>query len=256
MQIKAISYPFGWLLAVLRFVVLIGSMAFIVAFGWMLVKLKIADQQLAFKIRTVWCKLAVVILGIRIRKTGTLDLTPGTLYVGNHRSLIDPIVAFCFIDNGYAVSKVEVSGYPLVHTGAQLSGVIYVQRNNSESRRNTKDIITEYLLQNNSILIFPEGTTGTEKNTLAFKKGSFEAAAITNHPVVAFAIEMGNPEKDFWYKDGLLSQFFTTYSKWKTIVYLHFFNPVYGTSGEQLCEQCQNKIDQKLIEFQMNWKQA
>ena len=251
---STIWYPFGQLIAVLRFIVLIGSMALIVGIGLVLVKLKIADQQLAFKIRTFWCNLALKILGIRLHLTGIIDLSEGTLYVGNHRSLIDPIVAFCFIDNGYAVSKIEVSTYPLVHTGAKLSGVIYVQRNNSVSRSTTKDTIEKYLLENKSILIFPEGTTGTEIMTLPFKKGAFEAAAVSSSPVVAFAIEMGNPKKDFWYNEGLLSQFFLTYSKWRTDIYLHFFEPIRGNKGEQLCLQCQQMINNKLTEFQKNWK--
>ena len=252
--LKTIWYPFGQVLAAIRFVLLIGSMAIVVGVGLLLVNLKIADQNLAFKIRTFWCKLALKILGIRLYVTGKIDLTEGTLYVGNHRSLIDPIVAFCFIDHGYAVSKIEVSTYPLVHTGAKLSGVIYVERSNSQSRSNKKEIIEQNLQEHKSILIFPEGTTGTEKTTLTFKKGSFEAAASTNHPVVAFAIEMGNPKSDFWYKEGLLSQYFRTYSKWRTDVYLHFFEPIKGNSGEELCFRCQQMINEKLAEFQKNWK--
>jgi 1-acyl-sn-glycerol-3-phosphate acyltransferase len=229
-------------------------MAIVVGIGWVLFKLKIADQKLAFRIRTGWCKLALKILGIRLHKTGKIDLTEGTLYVGNHRSLIDPLVAFCFIDHGYAVSKIEVSTYPLVHTGATLSGVIYVERTNSQSRSNTKEVIEQSLKDNKSILIFPEGTTGTVIGTLPFKKGSFEAAAATVHPVVAFAIEMGNPKRDFWYTDGLLSQYFITYSKWKTDVYLHFFDPIVGNSGDALRLQCEQMINAKLVEFQKNWK--
>ena len=249
-----IWYPFGSLLAALRFVLLIGSMALIVGIGLILIRLRIADQKLAFKIRTGWCKLALNIQGIRLHVSGKLHLAEGTLYVGNHRSLIDPLVAFSFIDNGYVVSKAEVSGYPLIHTGAKLSGVIYVQRNNMQSRSNTKDSIEHYLKENKSILIFPEGTTGTDKNTQIFKKGSFEAAASTASLVVAFAIEMGNPKKDFWYQGGLLNQYFITYSKWRTDVYLHFFDPVKSDSGEELCIQCQQMINEKISEFQSNWK--
>lgn len=252
---KTVIYPFSLFLAAFRFVVLIGSMALIVGIGWVLVKLKLADQRLAFRIRTGWCKLALKILGIRLHSSGKIDLTEGTLYVGNHRSLIDPIVAFCFIDHGYAVSKIEVSTYPLVHTGAMLSGVIYVERSNSQSRSNTKEVIEQSLKENKSILIFPEGTTGTENGTLPFKKGSFEAAASTHRPVVAFAIEMGNPKRDFWYKNGLLSQYFITYSKWRTDVYLHFFEPILGNSGETLSLQCQQMINAKLSEFQKNWEE-
>jgi 1-acyl-sn-glycerol-3-phosphate acyltransferase len=251
---NVIWYPFGLLLAALRFTIVIGSMALIIGIGLILIRLKIADQKLAFKIRTLWCKLTIAILGIHLHKTGHLNRHPGTMYAGNHRSFIDPIIAFAFIDNGYAVSKAEVSSYPLIGAGAQLSGVIYVQRNNSISRNDAKFAITEILREKKSILIYPEGTTSTEKNILPFKQGAFLSAFSTHSPVLPIAIEMGNPKKDFWYKDGLISQFFITYSKWRTDIYIHFFNPIHGESGQQLCTHCQQMIHDKLVEFQKNWK--
>lgn len=251
---NVIWFPFGRLLAAIRFIILIGTMALIIGLGLLMIKLGIGDQRFAFKIRTVWCRFALKLLGIRLHVSGNVDLTEGTLFVGNHRTFIDPILAFSFIDNGYAISKSEVSGYPLIHTGAKLTGVIYVQRNDTQSRHHVKDCIAEYLQQNKSILIFPEGTTSIDKNTLPFKKGSFEAAATAGKPIVVFAIEMGNPKKDFWYKDGLLSQYFITYSKIHTDIYIHFFEPIRGNSGEALCLQSQQMVNIKLMEFQKNWK--
>ncbi|MBK6545850.1 MAG: 1-acyl-sn-glycerol-3-phosphate acyltransferase [Saprospiraceae bacterium] len=247
--IKSIAY----VLAAFRFLGIISTMALYVGVGLLLIKLKLADQNLAFRVRTSWCRLAIWILGIRLHTTGKIDLLEGSLFVGNHRSLIDPVIAFNFITNGYAVSKAEVSSYPLVHTGAVLSGVIYVERSNSKSRNQTRETIEKYLRENKSILIFPEGTISTDLKTLAFKKGSFEAAAAAQKQIVSFAIEMGNPKTDFWYEESLLKQYFKTFSKWKTDVYVHFFEPIKGNSGEELTTICQNAINQKLTEFQKNW---
>jgi 1-acyl-sn-glycerol-3-phosphate acyltransferase len=252
-MLKLIWYPFGIVLAAVRLVLLIGSMALTVCIGVILVKLKIADQQLAFRIRTFWSRLAMKILGVRLHMTGNVDHTEGTLYIGNHRTYMDPFIAFAFINNGYVVSKSEVSGYPLVHTGAKLSGVIYVIRDNSHSRNNAKNTILNCLKEKKSVVLFPEGTVSIHKQTLPFKKGSFEAAAETQRPVVAFAIEVGNPQTDIWRRDGLLSQFFITNSKWCTDIYLHFFDPVIGDDGAMLCEKCEKKINDKLAEFQKNW---
>ena len=206
-----ISKPFGYLLAIIRLIAIFTSMAIVVSIGFLLVKLKIADQKLGFKIRTNWCRMAIWMFGIKLHKTGTVSLTEGSLYVSNHRSLIDPVIAFTFITNGYAVSKAEVASYPLVHTGAVLSGVIYVERTNAESRNHAKDTIEKYLLEKKSIIIFPEGTISTDVKTLPFKKGSFMAAAAAHNPVVAFAIEMGDPKTDFWYEENLLKQYFIMY---------------------------------------------
>lgn len=246
--------PFGYLLAAIRFVLIIGTMAVLIGLGLILMKLKLANQELAFAIRMYWCKMALWILGVKIHKSGTVDVSNGNLYVGNHRSFVDPLVAFSYIRRAYGVSKKEVSGYPLIHTGAVLSGIIYVDRPNSDSRHTAKAQIEENLRMNRSILIFPEGTTTTTSETKPFRNGSFEAAAVSGHPVVPFALEMGNPETDFWHEESLMGLYFKTFSKWRTHIYIHFFDPIYGTSGDQLARQAETMINEKIKEFQKNWK--
>lgn len=246
--------PFGYFLAAIRFGLIIGTMAFLIGMGLLLMKLKLANQELAFAIRMYWCKMALWVLGVKLTKSGTIDLSDGNLYVGNHRSFVDPLVAFSFIRRAYGVSKKEVSTYPLIHTGAVLSGIIYVDRPNSDSRHTAKAQIEENLRINRSILIFPEGTTATTPETKPFRNGSFEAAAACGHPVVPFALEMGNPKTDFWYEESLMGLYFKTFSKWRTDVYLHFFDPINGTSGDQLARQAETMINEKIKEFQQNWK--
>jgi 1-acyl-sn-glycerol-3-phosphate acyltransferase len=245
--------PFGFIVALSRFILLILFMAIVVLLGIILIRLKLADQNLAFKIRTYWCKLAIILLGIRLHVTGSLEQSRTVLYVANHRSLVDPLVLFSFLKTGYVVSKAEVASYPIIHSGATLSGVIYVERANKESRMRTKDSILQFLKEDKSIILFPEGTTGTNNHSLPFKKGSFEAAALANTSVVPIAMEMGNPKRDFWYSGGLFQQFIRTYSKWRTDVYIHFFDPIDSNSGEQLCRQSQDLINGKISDFQKKW---
>ncbi len=255
MQILSIlQHAARWILAWVRLILIFGSMAVVVSLGVVLLKLKLADQKLAFRIRSGWCKFALFVLGVKIHRSGEIDLTEGSLYVGNHRSLVDPLVVFCYLNNGYAVSKAEVSSYPIVSTGAAMSGVIYVERHNSDSRKSTRQSIVELLLQKKSILLFPEGTVSIYRKSLPFRKGSFEAAAEAHRPVVAFALEMGDPDTDFWYGAGLFDLYFQGFSKWRTDVYLHFFEPVKGENGEQLCAEVEAKVNAKMKEFQQHWK--
>lgn len=243
----------GIILAVFRFILVIISLAVVVLVGVVLVKLKWADQHFAFGIRKNWCRFAIFLLGVRIHRSGILIEKPGTLFVGNHRSLLDPLVVFSIIRDGFVVSKAEVESYPIVNTGAKLSGVVYVQRNNAESRKSTRQSISELLEQDQSVLVFPEGTTPTTTQTLPFKRGSFEAAAQLNKPVVAFALEMGNPERDLWHGNGLFDLYFQSISKWKTDVYIHFFEPVISTADDQLAHQVESKVNEQLRLFQNNW---
>lgn len=203
--------------------------------------------------RTVWCKLAICLLGVKVHRTGNLDLTPGTLYVGNHRSLVDPLVLFAYLTNGYVVGKIEVSKYPLVNTGARQSGVVYVDRDDANSRKSVRETIEVLLRKNNSVLVFPEGTISTDIQPKQFRQGSFHAAAAAQKPIVVFALEMGDPDRDFWHGDGLFDLYFQGFSKWRTDVYLHFFDPIRGDSGELLAQQATDMVLVKLKELQGNW---
>lgn len=246
--------PFGYILAILRLLMIILTLAIIVGVGITLHKLGLLQQNHAFKIRSLYCKWALFILGVRMHKSGKLDLTPGTLYVGNHRSLVDPIVIFAYLTNGYAIGKVEVSKYPLIHTGAMLSGVIYVDRDDPNSRKSTRDSMSKLLRNKMSVLVFPEGTISTEIQPKQFRQGSFHAAVETQRPIVTFALEMGDPIRDFWHGEGLFDLYFQSFSKWRTDVYLHFFDPIFGDSGEAMAEQSSKMVIEKLEEFQENWK--
>ncbi|MBK9107425.1 MAG: 1-acyl-sn-glycerol-3-phosphate acyltransferase [Saprospiraceae bacterium] len=251
---KKFINPFGYALAFLRLLIIILTLAFIVGVGITLHKLGLLQQRHAFTIRSLYCKWALFILGVRVHKSGKLDLTPGTLYVGNHRSLVDPIVVFAYLTNGYAIGKVEVSKYPLINTGAMLSGVIYVDRDCANSRKSTREAIADLLSKGMSVLVFPEGTISTEVKAKQFRQGTFHAAAATKRPIVTFALEMGDPGRDFWYGDGLFNLYFQSFSKWRTEVYLHFFEPILGNSGEELTLQAAEMVGGKLEEFQKNWK--
>lgn len=243
----------GYLLASLRLISLVILLVLFVPLGVLLLHLKLANQKTAFAMRTLFCQCALGILGIRKRVSGNFVSMEGALYVGNHRSLLDPLVAFSFIQNGYAISKAEVASYPLINTGAKFSGVVFVERGNSVSRKTTKDRIIELLKEKMSVIIFPEGTISITKQTLPFKKGAFEAAALNESPVIYFALEMADPDHDFWFSEGLLEQFFITFSKWKTIVFVHYFDVLYGNDGNYLVNKVQADINQKLAEFQKNW---
>lgn len=243
----------GYLLAWIRLILVLGVMALFVSMGMLLLKLRCVGQPFAFRMRTLYCRLALKILGVRVHRSGQIYLQPGTLYVGNHRSLVDPLVIFAFLNNGYVIGKIEVSKYPLVNTGARQSGVVYVDRDNANSRKSTRETIEELLKTNRSVLVFPEGTISTEIHPKQFRQGSFHAAAAAQKPIVVFALEMGDPERDFWHGDGLFDLYFQSFSKWRTDVYLHFFDPILGNSGETLAEQSSKMVMAKLEEFQEKW---
>lgn len=240
----------GYILATIRLILMIILMLVVVGTGVTALSLKLAKQNFGFKMREIFCKVARIILGIKVIQTGNIFIKPGTLYIGNHRTLIDPVMIFSYIPNAYAVSKAEVASYPIVGPGARMSGVIFVDRKDKTSRNNAKSSITNALAQNNSVVVFPESTIGKARHTLPFKKGALEAALDCNQMVVPFAMEFHDPDRDFWHHDLMLKQFYTTFTKWNTKVSIHFFDAQSDTDPIALTEKCEKMINLKINEFQ------
>ena len=225
----------GHLLAFIRMLLIILWIIIIVGIGAPPFLLGLTSVKIGFQLRAIFCKVAIQILGLKIIKTGNSKLQEGTLYVGNHRSLVDPIVVFSEVQSDYAVSKAEID------------------RQNKDSRNSARSSIVEAMQKKFSIVLFPEGTISRTKKTLSFKKGAFEAAIETNTPIIPFAMEYHNPSKDFWLHDNIIIQFLKTFSKWKTVISIHYFEPIIN-SNDALATTlfCENIINGKISTFQQN----
>lgn len=197
--------------------------------------------------------VALPILNVRIIKFGQPCAEPG-LYVCNHRSFTDPMV-ICRYLKAFVIAKAEVANYPIINKGAELTGVIWVNRNDQNSRTATRDKMVETIQNGYNVLVFPEGTVGIHKTTLPFKKGTFMEAAENKIPVTPIALEFQS-EKDLWIKDKFVPQYLYSYSKWKTEVKIHFGNSLMGDNGEMLQETCQQWINDQLQQMQENWSTA
>ena len=59
------------------------------------------------------------------------------LFVGNHRSSLDPIFVLAKV-HAFPVSRAEVRNWPLVGKGSDMTGIIFVDKSSRESRAATK----------------------------------------------------------------------------------------------------------------------
>ncbi|NOT37134.1 MAG: 1-acyl-sn-glycerol-3-phosphate acyltransferase [Saprospiraceae bacterium] len=244
----------GNLLAVTRFSLVVILLITIIAIGILLRSLKLLKANLRLYLRTMTCKLILFILGIKLHVTGVLDSTDGTLYVINHRTLIDPIIALSLIPKGNVVSKAEVKNYPVINVGAALSGVIYIERTDKLSRENAKNAIQKALENNVSIIIFPEGTTSSTPKISEYKKGAFEGAVNAGSKMQAIALEFMHPERDFWTEHNLFIQFCKTFSQYRVYAKLHFFPAEKSANALNLCNNAQVQTQKQLDIFQKSWK--
>ena len=241
-----------YILAIIRGILAFGLMAlFILAYGLSCIFIPHTKNR-ALKLRENYLKyIGIPILNIDIDVIGKPIDTPA-LYVSNHRSFSDPAVA-CRYLRAFVLAKAEVASYPIINKGAELTGVIWVNRGNQVSRSTARSKLVETIKSGYNILLYPEGTVGIHRETLPFRVGSFIEAAENKIPVVPIAIEYMSP-KDLWIKEKFVPQYLYQFSKWKTKVNLRFGEPIYSTDGNELCQQSYLWINEQLKDIQKDWK--
>jgi 1-acyl-sn-glycerol-3-phosphate acyltransferase len=174
------------------------------------------------------------------------------LFVGNHRSSLDP---FVFLANVLAnpVSRGDVRNYPIIGRGAEITGIIFVDKESKSSRGATKEAIYQALKNGKSIMIYPEGKTGAQPLTATFQKGSYEQAAELGVPVVPFAVEYKNVS-DYWdHTDSMLVHYLKYLAKPKTIIRLSIGQPMSGDNSWTLLRQSQQWVNDEIEHMRADW---
>lgn len=204
--------------------------------------------QRAFRIRKICVKTFIRILGFKVKTHGKIkELTPA-LYISNHRCFSDPLLALQYF-YFYPIGKAEIEKYPLIGLAAKETGILFVKRDNRESRSEIKEGIKKALQANLNIFLCPEGTTNVGQTTKEFKKGAFAVAAELKLPVIPMAIVYHDPASDFWIPgDSLIQHFIRQFGKWTTMVDIYFPNqPFYNNDPILLMDNCKEWIDEKLL---------
>lgn len=242
----------GKILAILRGIFAILIMAiFVIGYGLTTPFIKNTPER-AFRLRRKYVALAIPLFGIKVEKEGGMISEP-CLIVGNHKTLSDPLIASKYLD-AYVIAKAEVANIPVLKQGADLTGIIYVKRDSLRSRANTRQAYKDTVLGGHNVLVYPEGTTSSEIQTIPFKKGTFRVAAEEGFPVVPIAISYKSP-RDLWSQGGLVKQYFRQFGKWRTHAKFWIGPPLRSDDWEYLVTEAQGMIDKKLIEMDQEWKE-
>lgn len=137
-------------------------------------------------------RVILAIGGVKITVKGKENiLDEATLYVGNHRSFFDVLVAYiqCERLTGF-VAKDAIEKVPSLRVWMKYLYCLFLDRKDPRAGMKTILQAMDYIKQGVSIFIFPEGTRnkGKELSMLPFKEGSFKIAAKTGCPIVPVAI--------------------------------------------------------------------
>ncbi len=203
-------------------------------------------------VRQRWSKSLMWILGYKVEVRGTYPKDRNYLFVGNHRSSLDPFVCLAHLQAN-PVSRADVRNYPVVGKGAELTGIIFVDKASRTSRSATKEAIYQALKEGKSVMVYAEGKTGAQPLTATFQKGSFEMAAELNVPIVPFAVEYKSVN-DYWdHSETMVQHYFKNLAKPTTHIRMSFGDVIYGDTSWSLLRQSQQWINEEIIRLREDW---
>lgn len=115
------------------------------------------------------------LFGIHLTRIGKPVTGEGVLMVANHTSWAD-IVIFSAAAPLSFVAKSEIARWPFFGTLARLQRTVFVERTRRASTGEARDAIRERLLEGDTLLLFPEGTSHDGNKVLPFKSALLGAA--------------------------------------------------------------------------------
>lgn len=216
--------------------------------------LRLDSQHPRYKTTTRWWLSKVCsIIGLEIKVHGEKAKAP-VMLVANHISWIDiPVLASQ--SNPRFLSKSEVRKWPVIGWLADKSGTLFIQRGRAGSANNAISQLTQCLEQQQTVLVFPEGTTTDGKDVRKFHPRLLKAAVESNTPIQPVALIYTNPEdeldEDIPYinQQSLMSNLLIILRKKRTIANIHFTPSIetHSVSRDEVAQKAQNIIKALVI---------
>jgi 1-acyl-sn-glycerol-3-phosphate acyltransferase len=108
--------------------------------------------------------------------------------LANHGSWFD-VFALCSTLPRYAfVAKAELGEIPLFGRASRIVGQIFIERSNRKAAFAEYEKAAVRIREGTTVVIFPEGSRGTEPTVRPFKKGPFVLAIASGVPIVPILI--------------------------------------------------------------------
>lgn len=176
-----------------------------------------------------WARQACHILAVQIESNGVVSPVKGTLFVANHISWIDIIALYTELDIKF-IAKDAVKSWPLIGRLATSTGNLFIERNRHFAMNAVINNIRSELDNNNSIMVFPEGTTTDGWNVKRFYTGLFSSVTNTDTVVQTIALYYkrdGGIDEHAPYigEDNFITHLFRIASLEKTCLHINFGVP-------------------------------
>ena len=194
-------------------------------------------------------RFVAALFGIRIRVLGTP--LPGSLIAANHTGWLD-IVIFSAVMPLSFIAKSEVARWPFFGTLARLQRTVFVARERRSETGAARDVIRERLAAGDTLVLFPEGTSGDGNAVLGFKSALLGAAgdAIKVQPASTaytgiHGIPMGRENRPLfaWYGDmELVPHLWEALKAGPLDVVVEFHPPLAALDRKELARAAENMV--------------
>jgi 1-acyl-sn-glycerol-3-phosphate acyltransferase len=182
----------------------------------------------------LWQRGVCLITGLRAEIAGTPRRDGLTLFVANHLSYLDIPLIGKGLPASF-VAKAEVASWPICGFLCRMQQTAFVSRARGDAIEG-RNALQEKLAMNQSLILFPEGTSTVGREVLPFKSSLFSLALNSGRPlkIQPVTVELlevdGRPAgadavRDFyaWYGDMTLAPHFWAFLKSRGAkIRLHF----------------------------------
>lgn len=129
-----------------------------------------------------WSARLLRLAGLQRRVSGTPR--PGaTLLLANHVSWLDIAAIHAAAPHARFVAKAELRRWPLLGWMSHAAGTLFIERAHKRDALRVVHRLAEALRDGDSVVVFPEGTTGDGRTLLPFHGNLLQAAIATGTPV-------------------------------------------------------------------------
>lgn len=129
----------------------------------------------------------------------------GRLFVMNHRSALDILVALAFLE-ARIVSRGDLATWPVIGFLAKRIGTLFVDRESAISGARVATAMVRAVEAGLGVLIFPEGTTHPGDEVRPFRPGAFVVSRRTGAEIVPIGVAYEG-EHTHWGNEGFVPHF-------------------------------------------------
>lgn len=138
-----------------------------------------------------WSAKMLRLMGIAIEVEGQVR-PGGVLLVANHVSWLDITALHTVAPHARFVSKADIQSWPLLSRLADAADTLYLERERKRDALRVVHLVAQALTENQTVAVFPEGTTSDGRALLPFHANLLQAAIATGTPVQPVALRFSD----------------------------------------------------------------